>query len=654
MVAFIVEQLKMPNHFSEKEQRYLAAKAEPLHERIKNDHRGIPDQSGERFQDWTETFTDSGFSLDDRLEMLDICRSRVKEHFAFSEWPPDEPLPEWISVLKELIDYVETVDSRNTDWIDPENPRPFEDFLTSIVQFTAERANVTEKFQNRRLEISVFSGFKRWFLSRLSAVASKTLDLEFRLYRRDVNSAGNEPRSGDDVYDEYISHLFNGGFRDIVGKYPVLGNYIVDQIHQWTEYVNEILDRMCSDFEEIVRWLSDSDPQTVKTIELGEGDLHDYGRSVSKITFANGTSIYYKPHCMSPEELINEVVEFVNEFEEVEYQLSSPDVLSKTSYGWVKEIPRTDITQDQVSRYYYRAGMVLAIAYIFNSNDLHYENIIASGDVPVITDAETFISRGDTGRFLREEEIEMKLLNHATSTSVLNTMLLPYTHSESQIDTPPKAAISRIDNVKGSEKITSWTNINTPQMDFEVEMATITPTDNYPSINGEPVSAKNYLDEVVDGFKQVYDEFLERDTHEIIDEFEFDGVQTRYIFRVTRMYADVVKSLLTPRSLRDAMHGTLKLDKLLLELESYTDQSRELFKPLLECERQALLELNVPSFTSSGRGIEFREETIRSEFFERTHESVVRDNIDSLSISDRSRQIGYINVLLKENSDPGV
>ena len=49
-------------------------------------------------------------------------------------------------------------------------------------------------------------------------------------------------------------------------------------------------------------------------------------------------------------------------------------------------------TECGVDTYYHRAGILLCICYLFGSVDIHCENLIASGDMPVIIDTETLLS----------------------------------------------------------------------------------------------------------------------------------------------------------------------------------------------------------------------------------------------------------------------
>lgn len=51
--------------------------------------------------------------------------------------------------------------------------------------------------------------------------------------------------------------------------------------------------------------------------------------------------------------------------------------------------------RDEVKAFYIRAGVLAAAAYILGIGDLHYENIIAHGEFPVIVDVETLFQHMD-------------------------------------------------------------------------------------------------------------------------------------------------------------------------------------------------------------------------------------------------------------------
>ncbi|MBX4341401.1 DUF4135 domain-containing protein, partial [Mycobacterium tuberculosis] len=62
-------------------------------------------------------------------------------------------------------------------------------------------------------------------------------------------------------------------------------------------------------------------------------------------------------------------------------------------YGWQEYIAyRECLTEEELKRFYYRQGGYIALLYFFRSSDFHFENIIASGEFPVLIDLETLFS----------------------------------------------------------------------------------------------------------------------------------------------------------------------------------------------------------------------------------------------------------------------
>lgn len=60
-------------------------------------------------------------------------------------------------------------------------------------------------------------------------------------------------------------------------------------------------------------------------------------------------------------------------------------------------VPHDPTDEEGLKRYFYRAGGLIFLAYLLGSTDLHGENIIAQGDLPVIVDLETLLG-GKTRR----------------------------------------------------------------------------------------------------------------------------------------------------------------------------------------------------------------------------------------------------------------
>lgn len=69
------------------------------------------------------------------------------------------------------------------------------------------------------------------------------------------------------------------------------------------------------------------------------------------------------------------------------------DTLAGTKGAWIKFVEHIELKDEyKIKEFYYNYGKLLFIAYILGMNDLHYENLIACGKYPVITDVETIFS----------------------------------------------------------------------------------------------------------------------------------------------------------------------------------------------------------------------------------------------------------------------
>ena len=79
---------------------------------------------------------------------------------------------------------------------------------------------------------------------------------------------------------------------------------------------------------------------------------------------------------------------------------------------------------DEARRYYERAGMLLCLFYVLEGTDCHYENIIASGEYPVLIDTETLMHHR-AREIVPEDENAQTEAFEQLGHSVLRTGLLP-------------------------------------------------------------------------------------------------------------------------------------------------------------------------------------------------------------------------------------
>ncbi len=185
---------------------------------------------------------------------------------------------------------------------------------------------------------------------------------------------------GERPYDRLIS-LFK--------EFPGLAELWSQLIYQWCDSVADLLARVERDEQRVSRVFFRGQP-VGKIIDLRAGlsDPHNKGRTVMRVQFQAG-SIIYKPRCGHGEEEWFSLIDYLNAAS-LRPKLSAAKVLCRDGYCWMQEVkfaPCKD--QAAARRFYKRLGAMIAAAYLLKAVDCHRDNVIASGEHPVLVDAET-------------------------------------------------------------------------------------------------------------------------------------------------------------------------------------------------------------------------------------------------------------------------
>ena len=164
--------------------------------------------------------------------------------------------------------------------------------------------------------------------------------------------------------------------------------YAEMSVRQWSASVGLFLTRMHADAERIADWLGLSQIPSIASLAAADSDLHDAGGSVIRISFANGSNIFYKPRPVTGESFWRELTR-ATESVDPTCKVTSSRVLCSDGYGWMEEIPALTSSQEIDRESYWRsAGSLLCHAWIAHMTDLHMGNIVATQTGPAVVDAE--------------------------------------------------------------------------------------------------------------------------------------------------------------------------------------------------------------------------------------------------------------------------
>ncbi|MDN3356445.1 type 2 lanthipeptide synthetase LanM family protein [Actinomadura sp. DC4] len=418
----------------------------------------------------------------------------------------------------------------------------------------------------------------------LAGIALRTLMAELSAARADGRLSGADDRER--FADFLRGRCTSAGLAALFAEYPVLARMLATAAMSAAEAGAELLARLTADRAALVETLLEGvDPGPVTAIEPGLGDTHQQGRSVGLVRFADGRTVVYKPRSLAAHERFGAIVGWFNQ-RLFDCELRTARTLARPGYGWVEFVEALPLrSPEDARRFYRRAGALLAVLHVLHATDMHCENLIASGDQPVLIDVETVLHpdlpRPDTVTIADPAA-------HALAVSVQRTALLPYvtvgenglldqsgmggdpgtTCPESALDwEPPASAASRL--------------VRRPVPYVGAR--------NRPGLDGRLLEPADYQFEVLEGFRRGYDAAV-RNRAELVRFLEaLSEVQTRVVVRPSRGYEHLMDESTAPGLLRDALDRDEALDLL-------DDASRRhhLWQRLAPHERTALWAGDIP------------------------------------------------------------
>lgn len=274
----------------------------------------------------------------------------------------------------------------------------------------------------------------------------------------------------------------------------------------------------------------------------------------------------------------------------------------------------------EVQEYYKSCGVLLFLAYLFSSSDLHRDNIIAHGTKPTIIDYETLLSGDD--RRKDEDDFPMML-----SDSVWNSYLLPrwMKAGKREIDT------SGLTGRKLNKDNTCSFSSN-PNMLF---------------MNNEPTYAWDYIKEIQEGFQNAYTFFMYRKKKIHVWLSLFNNCCFRYIIRKTDVYMKI-SELMKEFPIDERQFAARELLKRAYLNDDDPARITEV-EGILNEEIRSVIHGEVPLFEVKGDGIDIfcRGVVICKNYFYRSPVERARKKLKSLSEMNMKGQLKLIGQLLE-------
>ncbi len=662
----------------------IVAQASPLSERLNHNLFEIDtteanqqNLSDERLNYWCQVVADGNWEKFQKRLLwagwnIDTVRSAIGEVKVMDT----QTLPGWAITLKEIIQTAHVQSIKNLKFetpINPEKPLPFQDLLLPACFVARQKLLISLGFDSlsphclplELLSKEAYLAMERSLLSNLVNLCEKTLELEFSRFRPLGESFLNillketKATPNKNYYQEFVHKLLEDGLLSFFQKYPVLGKLIATSIDFWLEATAEFLQHLKADKSEIeqvfIHSQLNADRVSQSKIELGKvieiqsnlSDLHKGGRCVIALTFESGLKLVYKPRNLGLEVSYNELLEWCNQ-QDVSLPFKILKVLNRQTYGWVEYVEQQPCEDEAAAqRFYQRAGMLLCLLYTLGGNDCHHENLIASGEHLVLIDMETLMHHEQ--KYLEDfpqATAQMVSNEKFWNDSVLRTGLLPcWDINKDNRIVYDISGLGSIDPQASPWRVLQWKSVNTDNMHQVYQTVTIPVAKNVAILNGMPLSPNDYLEELVEGFRQMY--------HFLIEKRQFllgkssplatlKAQSVRFIFRATKVYGVLLQKTLTPELLQNGIDRSIELD--ILARAFLTTENQPKAWSILHSELRAMEQLDIPYFEANSNSdrLTFGLEQPIEEFFVAPSYHQVLSRLQKLDEADLAQQLGII------------
>jgi type 2 lantibiotic biosynthesis protein LanM len=438
-------------------------------------------------------------------------------------------------------------------------------------------------------------------------------------------------------FEEFAAGLAQGPKAlAILEEYPVLARQLAELAETWSSSVFEVLERLSRDWQQIAAVFGLDPEDRLTRLHLGAGDRHRGGRSVAILLFRSGRRLVYKPRSLATDLVFQELLQKVNGWGD-QPPFKTLAVLDRGSHGWVEHVaPAACGSAEEVRRFYRRQGGYLAILFLLRATDIHYDNVIAQGEHPVIVDLESLLQPGAAAEdswgddFLRDSIVEVGLLpvrNWANENSAgLDVSGLG--GPDGQLPPRPEPF---------------WAGRGTDQMHLDRQVSEIKlETRHRPKLDGENAPATDHSAEIECGFAAVY-RLLAAHRDELLAP---DGIlarlgrqEVRILLRPTAVYGLMLRESFHPDFLRDALDRDRFFDKLWKQVPP-----RPILERVIAFEQAALRRGEIPLFTASPASCDLCTDSgdVLAGFFGRPGLEMVEARLRAFGERDLAQQLWFI------------
>ncbi len=340
-------------------------------------------------------------------------------------------------------------------------------------------------------------------------------------------------------------------------------------------------------------------PGELVAVGFGAGDSHRGGRSVAELRCTGGT-VLYKPRPTEVDAELARLLPLLLPDEPPATRIAVPEVVCRDGYGWAAHVAHRLCADDAELRAFHRGlGHWLAVMRLLGGSDLHSENVIAVGPVPVVVDCEALFTPpyvvAPSGYGLAVDRAT-ELVNG----SVLRTGLLPRPQTGLGWRGVDLSAVGSPSERRQTVQVPVVLDDGTDLARIGMRTVPVEPDGNRPS---DDSVLSRYWDVLLGGFVELTEHLRQLDGAGRLEPMlaGFADRRVRVVLRGTDTYAELGHMLWHPSSLYDQPAAVAKAADLLAR-QGANNPGSPTDPEVIDAEIADLLEGDVPVFAATPGG----------------------------------------------------
>lgn len=350
-----------------------------------------------------------------------------------------------------------------------------------------------------------------------------------------------------DRHRQFIDHALQPEFVEHLDRrYPSLNRRLQRSLAQQAQAMETFAARFTAD-RALLRYFFNRPPGRLTALAVGQGDLHGGGQTVARLSLEGG-EVMYKPRSLRIDMELDTFLQRV--FGAVADRIRVPDIIDRGDYGWASFVThRYCDSAQELQTFYLRLGHWLAVLRLLGGTDIHHENLIADGPVPVVIDVESLfavIPKPVASTYGPAYDAAQALI----SGSVVRTGIVPYRASAEGFEGADLSAAGALPGQQPKMQTPVIVDAGTTEARLKIVDTDLARAQNHPSAMPE---VSSYWGEISKGFLTASNVLRELDAKGALEPWlaEFEGCAIRDIRQPTQIYVEIGRMLWHPASLHD-------------------------------------------------------------------------------------------------------